>query len=136
MDFEVSEGRTIKDFVFNVNQYKEQHVLEETVAVANMFLNLLYMKPNSSQKAPDMGFDIKGKIHKLDKPNNIIDMNQELEKQCMTYIPGVISSIKIKSEGNGDVLVEAVTYKDERIHFTIDEDDADNITISLPQKDN
>lgn len=125
-----------QDYVLGFDDFGGQRILKGVRAKINMVVNLIFMRKNSIQKAPNCGWDIMSRKHMLSKKSKISAMEEELKQQCKKYLPFTIYEINIIRENKeGDVKIKVLLEGMGYFEISTNVNEFQEIKLKIPDKE-
>lgn len=98
------------EMTFGLNSFGKQKILSEADTIAQLILNILFMRPGQMPSMPHIGINIRSYLYKFDDDLDVDALKQKISFQCSKIIPFI--------DTDGMVLT-VVNYRGESILMII-----------------
>lgn len=79
----------LSELQFGLNDYSRQKVLNERDSIAQVLLNLLFMRPGQMPSMPHIGIDIKDLLYDFESDIDTANLKLRISNQCAEILPYV-----------------------------------------------
>jgi len=111
-----------KEIDFGVDNFQKQKVLNSNQSIAQIIVNLFFMRPGNIPSLPHIGINIHQYLYSIDDQVNIDGLKENIYRQCPALIPYL---------NMGEVKVFVAEYKGQGILMVAIPVLTDNTTILL-----
>lgn len=81
---------------FGLDNFGNQKTLSEADTIAQLLLNILFMRPGQMPSMPHIGIDIKKYLYRFEDEIDTTALKNEISSQCSTLIPYIdLSSMQL-----------------------------------------
>lgn len=98
------------EMTFGLNNFGKQKILSEGDTIAQLILNILFMKPGQMPSMPHIGINIRSYLYKFDDELDVDALKQKISFQCSEIIPFIDTS---------GMVLTVVNYRGESILMII-----------------
>lgn len=98
-----------KEVLFGIDNFKNNKVLSEKESIAQMILNLFFLRPGNIPSLPDKGININKYLYSLEDSIDVDELKEKIYTQCSDLAAHVsIGDIKVLNapyEGHDYLLI-------------------------------
>jgi len=98
-----------KELDFGVDNFQKQKVLDNNQSIAQIIVNLFFMRPGNLPSLPHIGINIHQYLYTLDDQVDVDKLKENIYKQCPALIPylnmGEVKVFVAEYKGNGILMV-------------------------------
>ena len=85
-----------KELDFGLNNFGKQTVLSEEDTIAQLILNILFMRPGQMPSMPHIGINIRQYLYSFEENIDVELLKNKISSQCSTIIPYIdIDNLKV-----------------------------------------
>jgi hypothetical protein len=122
------------ELVFGLDNFQRQKVLDSNNSLAQVILNIFFMRPGNLPSLPHIGINITSYLYKFEDELDAEGLKEKIYSQCSELIPYLdIGNIKIfvaNYKGNGILMIAIPIIGGDNILYAFTKDSTGNVLFN------